>query len=258
MRKLVQILQGKNTMTPLPSIEASCKTDTGLVRARNEDVCFVDTEKHYYMVADGMGGAAGGDIASSLFRQAADEIFTGKKELTPGEKVSLTKQCFNLAHSKIHQYVFENPDFMGMGCTADLLTFSQGKFVIGHVGDSRTYLFSKDRLTQLTNDHSLHHEQLRAGILHDSRGAKNYSNVLLQAVGVDMKLDVDIVTGPMTRGSTFMLCSDGLYNMVKQEDIVPVLAYDGPLDLKAEILVNMANDNGGKDNISVSLVSILD
>lgn len=245
-------------MTHLPRIEASCKTDTGLVRARNEDVCFVDTENHFYMVADGMGGAAGGDIASSLFRQAAEEIFTGEIEQTPGGKISLTKKCFNLAHAKIHKYVLDNPDYMGMGCTADLLTFAQGKFVIGHVGDSRTYLFSKNRLTLLTRDHSLHHEQLRAGILHNSRGTKNYSNVLLQAVGVDMNLDVDIVTGPLTRGSTFMLCSDGLYNMVKLNDIVPVLAYDGPLELKAEILVNMANDNGGKDNISVSLVSILE
>lgn len=246
-------------MTQLPRIEASCKTDAGLVRLRNEDVCFVDTASHCYMVADGMGGAAGGDIASSLFRQAADELFTGQLGYSSEETISRVKKCFDLAHSKIHQYVIDNPSYMGMGCTADLLTFSEDQYTIGHVGDSRTYMFLDNRLTQLTTDHSLQHDLLSRGSTDSNSSVGNsFKNVLLQAVGVDMHLDVDIETGSISPGAIFMLCSDGLYNMVDVDELIPVLAYDAPLSLKTEILVNMANDNGGKDNISVSLVRILD
>ena len=252
-------LSGTGSMTQLPRIEASCRTDAGLVRSRNEDICCVDIDNHFFMVADGMGGAAGGDIASFLFKQAASEIFTGEKGLSAGETIFRTRQCFDLAHAKILRYVLDNPDYTGMGCTADLLTFARDKYVVGHVGDSRTYLFTGTRLTQLTRDHSLHHEQLRNGLLDNSTGRSgNYSNILLQAVGVDMQIDVEVRSGPLRPGSTFMLCSDGLYNMVKPDDIIQVLAYDAPLELKTEILVNLANDNGGRDNISVSLVRILD
>jgi PPM family protein phosphatase len=239
------------------TVEACCKTDTGLVREKNEDVCFVDTQQHCYLVADGMGGQVGGEIASSLFRLATDEIFTDTVPTALDSAISRLQSCFNLAHKKIHQQVAEKPELIGMGCTADLLTFYEDHYLLGHVGDSRTYLYTDDGLTQLTTDHSLLHEQISQGVITSEEAEKSqYRNVLLQAVGVDMQLDVDIITGQVQPGNQFMLCSDGLYTMVREEEMVSVLAYDAPPQLKAEILINMANDNGGKDNIAVTLVQI--
>lgn len=239
------------------NIEACCKTDKGLVREKNEDVCFADTQLHCYLVADGMGGEAGGDVASSLFRQATDEIFNDTRPSSIDDAITKIQSCFNLAHNKIHQYVIDKPDFIGMGCTADLLTFYADHYLLGHVGDSRTYLFADNKLTQLTTDHSLLHEQVTQGVLTSEEAEKSsIKNVLLQAVGVDMQLDVDIIAGQAEPGSQFLICSDGLYSMVKQEDMVSVMAYDAPPQLKAELLINLAKDAGGKDNISVTLVQV--
>lgn len=239
------------------SIKACCKTDTGLVREKNEDVCYADTEQHCYLVADGMGGQAGGEIASSLFRQATDEIFSDTSPTTLETAIARLQSCFTLAHKKIHQEVLEKPELIGMGCTADLLTFYEDHFLLGHVGDSRTFLYSRDKLAQLTTDHSLLHEQISQGVITSEEAEKSrFRNVLLQAVGVDMQLDVDIITGQVESGSQFLLCSDGLYTMVREEELISVLAYDAPPQLKAEILINMANDNGGKDNIAVTLIAV--
>lgn len=239
------------------SVTACCKTDRGSVREVNEDVCFADSRNHCYLVADGMGGKAGGDIASSLFRQATDEVFSDTQPDTLKDAIARVESCFNLAHGMIHEYVESKPEFMGMGCTADLLTFHGNTCIIGHVGDSRTYRWAGDKLLQLTADHSLVHEQVNQGVLSAEEAEKSrYRNVLLQAVGVDMQLDIDIITEEVQPGTQFLICSDGLYTMVRQEDIIEVLAYDAPLQLKAELLINMANDSGGKDNISVTIVEL--
>ncbi|WP_163340460.1 PP2C family serine/threonine-protein phosphatase [Desulfopila sp. IMCC35008] len=239
------------------TIEACCKTDTGLVREKNEDVCYADTQQHCYLVADGMGGQAGGEIASSLFRQATDEVFGDTSPTALDSAIARLQSCFNLAHKKIHQQVVEKPELIGMGCTADLLTFYEDHYLLGHVGDSRTYLYSGNALSQLTTDHSLLHEQISQGVIASEDAEKSrFRNVLLQAVGVDMQIDVDIITGQVEPGSQFLLCSDGLYTMVREEELISVLAYDAPPQLKAEILINMANDNGGRDNIAITLIEV--
>ena len=239
------------------NFEANCKTDIGRVRSRNEDVCYTDKQIHCYLVADGMGGEAGGDIAASIFRQATDEIFAGKTPQTEEEAGDRLNSCFQLAHKKIHQYVIDKPEFIGMGCTADLLTFHEDRWIIGHVGDSRTYIFRDGELTQLTKDHFLLHEQCDPeAATGNEAGNSRFRNVLIQAVGVDMQIDVDITTGPAVPDSQFIICSDGLYTMVTEEEIAAVLAFDAPLALKTKMLINMANDNGGNDNIAVALVRL--
>jgi protein phosphatase len=144
-----------------------------------------------------------------------------------------------------------------MGCTAELLVTCGDSYILGHIGDSRTYIFAEGKLELLTTDHSLVQEQLQLGVISKEQ-AKNsrLRNVLSRAVGIDTHISADIHSGPLAPSTVFLLCSDGLYNMVPTEKIIPVLQYDSPLSLKTEMLVNMANDAGGKDNISVCLVEI--
>ena len=145
----------------------------------------------------------------------------------------------------------------GMGCTAETLTFCRDRFVLGHVGDSRTYLFRDGILTQLTKDHSLVQSHIDQGLLSRQEARKSrFLNILLRVVGNSEKMAVDLSCGDLRPGDTFLLCSDGLHGMVEDNALQPVLAYDAPLDLKAEMLVNMANDAGGRDNVTVVLAFV--
>lgn len=268
-------------MTQTHSIDACCKTDTGLKRSKNEDVCAANREYNFFMIADGMGGAAKGDLASKFFLTTTENIFTAL-EKTPnlkerfyacfddaeaGDKkiqnkaLNLLKDkvyaCFENANNTIQEHIKKIPTHAGMGCTAELLTFFQKYYIIGHVGDSRSYLLSSGTpLRQITKDHSLIQTQIDNGVIQEKQGSNVLKNVLTRAVGVAPNLEVDIISGQVQPGDIFLLCSDGLYNMVTDKEIEEVLAFDAPLILKAEMLVNMANDNGGRDNISVTLVQI--
>lgn len=240
------------------SVAAACKTDQGLKRPHNEDICAVNIENNYFMVADGMGGSAGGDVASALFLKTVSECYNGQSQLSLDESKSLITSCFHTANSTILSHVEANPSHSGMGCTAELLTLWQDMFLLGHVGDSRTYWFDDGDLKLLTKDHSLVQDQVDKGVMTESQANQSkLKNVLLRAVGVKSQLDVELTFGKVIPGNIFLLCTDGLYNMISKDQIVPVLAYEAPLEFKAEMLVNMANEAGGRDNISVTLVEIL-
>lgn len=271
-------------MIPTLPLDACCKTDVGLKRSQNEDVCAVNTELNFFMVADGMGGAAKGDLASKFFLQSVEEIFSttevqtgpslkerfyacfedSEEELEKPINKALNQvkdkvyACFENANKIIQDHITKIPQHSGMGCTAEVLTFTDLNYVIGHVGDSRSYLLSSGTpLRQLTKDHSLVQDQVDSGtIVQKQAGSSVLKNVLTRAVGVGPHLEVDIISGQASPGDIFLLCSDGLYNMVSEEEIEAVLLFDAPLTLRAEILVNMANDNGGRDNVSVTLVCI--
>lgn len=268
-------------MTQTHPIDACCKTDTGLKRSQNEDVCAANKEYNFFMVADGMGGAARGDLASKFFLAATDNIFTAQEknptlaerfyacfddteeaeEKEQNKALNLVKDkayaCFEKANDTIQEHIKRIPTHAGMGCTAELLTFFEQYYIIGHVGDSRSYLLSTGTsLRQITKDHSLIQSQIDNGAIPQKQASNVLKNVLTRAVGVAPHLEVDIISGQVHPGDIFLLCSDGLYNMVTDSEIEDVLAFDAPLSLKAEMLVNMANDNGGRDNISVTLVQI--
>ncbi len=238
-------------------ISACCKTDPGKKRPRNEDVCLASSTCNCFVVADGMGGTAGGDVASALFVEAASEVFNEPNKLTVEESKVWIREVFALANSKIKKHVTVYPDHVGMGCTAELFTLAGDSYALGHVGDSRSYCFRDNELSQLTKDHSFVQEQVDQGVIsREQVETSKHRNVLLRAVGIDSTLDVDILSGSVLPGDIFLLCSDGLYHMLSVDDIVAVLSYDGGISLKADILVNMANDAGGFDNISVTLVEI--
>jgi protein phosphatase len=242
-------------MNPNYHIIACSKTDRGRRRPRNEDVCLADTDRYVFMVADGMGGKAGGDVASALFLEAVKEVFTKPGNFLSVECQAMIESAFSLANNKILAHVTLNPHHSGMGCTAELLVFCKDHYLVGHVGDSRTYLFRDAKLSQLTHDHSLVQEQLELGLITRDQAEKSLlRNVLLRAVGVEANVTVDIIGGRIEPGDIFLLCTDGLPGMVQYDAILSVLAYQAPLSLKADMLIDMANDAGGHDNISVTLV----
>jgi protein phosphatase len=244
-------------MDSIYKIAAHCRSDIGLRRKRNEDICAVCTKFQYFLVADGIGGALAGDIASSLFLDAVSETLTFTGKITPEESCEKIKTCFQNANKRIQQHVSENPAHKGMGCTAELLIICDDEFILGHIGDSRTYSFCNNILERLTEDHTLIREQLNLGIISEQQAKMSaFNNILLRAVGVEPQVEFDIHRGKIAPGTLFVLCTDGLYNMVPEHEMLPVLKYHAPLALKTEMLIGMANNAGGADNITVTLVEV--
>ena len=232
-------------------------TDVGLVRTNNEDAYLINTSANYCLVADGMGGAAAGETASWIFSQTASEIFADQYAVNEKEAVERVQRAFRLANDRILEHVTQNPQHEGMGCTAELLAFTTTGFVIGHMGDSRTYRMRQGLLKQLTKDHSLVQDQLDQGLITEKQ-ARSHSmrNVILRAVGVRPSPALDTLRGPIYPGDLFMLCSDGLTDLVEDDDIARVLSYNGNMQFKLERLVDLAKLAGGKDNITVVLAEI--
>lgn len=244
-------------MKPLFQITACCESDKGLIRSYNEDTCLVNNEDRYFLVADGMGGAAAGEIASALFRDTVVELFS----YTPGHRITneslneLIVECFQTAHSRILSHAKEEPAHKGLGCTAELLAFQNDHIVVGHVGDSRTYRLRDRKLEQLTTDHSFVQEQADLGIITQEQAETHrLKNLILRVVGSGEKLEVDMIGSDVKIGDIFMLCSDGLSSMVTSSQIEEILAYDMEPEVKATMLIDQANFNGGKDNVSVVII----
>lgn len=230
------------------------KSDPGLKRTNNEDAFIVSPETNLFAVADGMGGAAAGEVASQIFIDTAREVFS-KDSNKPIEWV---QDAFRLANEKILQYAMNHPNHQGLGCTAELMTFFDQNYVIGHVGDSRTYLLRKNQMKQLTRDHSYIQEQIDHGLLR-LEDAKNHSmrHVILRAVGIEDTLALDLLRGNILPGDVFLLCSDGLTDMVEDSEIQNILLSSLSLDQKVEGLIELAKSAGGKDNITAVLCEVI-
>ena len=221
-------------------------TDTGRVRASNEDALYA--RPPVFMVADGMGGPQGGEIASGITAKAFEWYMPqgqdGEQELTKLIK-KINANIFQLA-------VAENRPGMGTTVTAALL--AGGSVVLAHVGDSRAYLWRGGGLRQLTDDHSLVAEMVRSGELSpDEASSHPQRSVITRALGVDEAVEVDTQRLDWEPGDVFLLCSDGLYSMLADAEIAGVMERWDDLNGMAAALVNKANENGGHDNISVVL-----
>ncbi|MGC9323811.1 MAG: Stp1/IreP family PP2C-type Ser/Thr phosphatase [Desulfomonilia bacterium] len=232
-------------------------TDVGLIRKNNEDSYLVDDEGRFCALADGMGGAAAGEIASRIFVETGLEVFSDYEEFTGDEGYELIQKTFGLANKRILDHVIEFPEHTGMGCTAELLAFTGEGFVLGHMGDSRTYRLRDGQLKQLTRDHSLVQDQLDQGIITPEQ-ARNHAhkNVILRAVGVSQNPSLDIIRGKTFPGDLFLLCSDGLSDMVHDDLIASVCTSSADLEKKGADLISLAKQAGGKDNITVVLALI--
>jgi protein phosphatase len=241
----------------LPQMSLFGMSDPGLKRSNNEDAFIALPEIGLCVVADGMGGASAGELASRIFAETASEVFSGSEPQFEQEVVDVVQKAFQLANERILNHTKENPEHKGMGCTAEILTFYNENIILGHVGDSRTYVFRKDALKQLTKDHSLVQDQIDQGLINRSEARRHpLRHVILRVVGVQESLAVDIVRGKAMSGDLFLLSSDGLTDMVDDTSIQEALSSSLSLSQKGEKLVALANAAGGYDNITVTLCEI--
>lgn len=233
------------------------KTDIGLRRSNNEDAFIISPELGFCLAADGMGGAAAGELASKIFADTVLEIFADSTDQSEKEILYRVKKAFSFANEKILDDATQNPNHEGMGCTAELLAFCGDGFALGHVGDSRTYRFRNGQLRQLTQDHTLVQQQIEEGLI-SSENIRNHPlrNIILRALGQERELALDLLRGKILPGDLFLLCSDGLTDMVQDDQIQEILSSDIDIHRKADKLVESAKAAGGKDNITVVLVAI--
>ena len=226
-------------------------TDTGRKRRRNEDafVC----EPPLFAVADGMGGAQAGELASRL---AAAAVREEGERAAGGE--ALVASLVQAANRRVHQRSAEDSTVSGMGTTMTVALVEDGVVAIGHVGDSRAYLIRDGRLEQLTDDHSLVAELVRGGKLSPEEAEMHpQRSVITRALGPDPDVDVDTFSVEAQAGDLFMLCSDGLTSMVADEEILAIVEqHRGDLKAAARALVRAANRGGGDDNITIVFFEI--
>lgn len=242
-------------------------SDTGKLRKRNEDTIASDVSIGLAVLADGMGGYNAGDVASQMavLTITADLKTKFKNAIQENQLIDTSNikshlvNAVNTANNAIFQVSKEQAQCAGMGTTLVLSVFIDNKVVIGHIGDSRAYLFRNHDLTQLTNDHSVLQEQLDSGLL-TAEQAKfvTYKNYVTRALGVESEVDLELSTFDVAIGDIYLLCSDGLTEMVEEDEIRTTLIENSDdIAHTANTLVQKANQHGGKDNISVILIEVL-
>jgi len=233
------------------------QTDIGLKRANNEDAFILNPELDFCLTADGMGGAAAGELASKIFADTAQEIFEGHTDRCRKEVLYRVQEAFRVANQKILEHVVQNTSYKGMGCTAELLAFSDEGFILGHIGDSRTYRLRKGNFEQLTQDHTLVQQQFEAGLISkDQIRHHSLRNIIYRAVGLKQELSLELITGKTVAQDIFLLCSDGLSDMIMDDQIRDILCSDSDIDRKVEELIETAKAAGGSDNITVVLAAV--
>jgi protein phosphatase len=244
-------------------------THPGMVRTHNEDSVGVEAACGLAVLADGMGGYNAGEVASGIaVSVTATEIAHQLQSSTPTDidaesheelGVVLLRDNIRKANTSIYHASQSQPQYAGMGTTIVTGLFYDNRVAVGHVGDSRMYLLRGEKLSTVTKDHSLLQEQIDSGIIsrEDARYSKN-KNLVTRAVGIDENVLPEVHVYPVQVGDIYLLCSDGLNDMVEDIDIEAVLqAMQGNLPLAAQQLIQMANDNGGRDNVSVILIKVL-
>jgi serine/threonine protein phosphatase PrpC len=231
---------------PLRIAEEAVRTDTGRQRNANEDSFF--TKAPLFVVADGMGGAQAGEVAS----KAAAESFAHDLPEAPPERA--LEETILEANRTIHELARKDPGLAGMGTTvtAAIVDLDAEEVAIGHVGDSRAYRFRGGRFEQLTRDHSLVEEMRRKGQLTDAQAEDHpQRSIITRALGPEPEVQVDLQTVPTQHGDVFLICSDGLTTMLDDEQIGRVLGRATTLQAGVRALVDEANRAGGRDNITV-------
>jgi serine/threonine protein phosphatase PrpC len=235
-------------------LKAAALTDTGLIRASNEDAYLVAAP--VFAVADGMGGHQAGEVASGTtietLKQFAKEI---SNDSDPGTALAETAKAANRA---VFEKAAGDPSLLRMGTTLTAAIARDGRLSIAHVGDSRAYLFRQGRLEQLTQDHTLVAEYVRHGRMTEEE-AKIHPNrsIITRALGVEPDIPIDTVTLGIEEGDRVLLCSDGLYSMVPDEYIAEILAKVPDTDAATRELIEAANAAGGEDNTTVLIIDVV-
>jgi len=245
-------------------------TDTGRVREHNEDTIAFDQDIGLVVLADGMGGYNAGEVASgiavktivNLVREQVD-----REDLTVGDRASglsraaiILRDAIHRANKIIYQTARTQPHCEGMGTTVVAAMFFDDRIAVAHVGDSRLYRLRGGRFEQVTTDHSLLQELVDRGFYspQEAQRAAN-KNYVTRALGVEQSVDIELQEQPVLKGDAYLLCSDGLSDMVEDADILLTLnTFGDNLQTVAKHLIQLANDNGGRDNISVVMTRVLE
>jgi len=234
-------------------------TDVGRVRTSNEDSVFANTESGVFIVADGMGGRAAGEVASAIAAQTIGTWeYTARGSLEAlGDQLTA---AFLSAGSEISRQVEADPTKSGMGTTCTVLILQEdGSLLVGHIGDSRAYLMRNDGFRQVTRDHSWVQEQVDRGLVKPEDAMHHpLSNLITRALGTDPTPTPDLYSGALQAGDMFLLASDGLTGMITDQQVLEILASTSKNREATKALVTAANSKGGKDNITVLLVKVFE
>ena len=239
-------------------LEVGAKTDVGLVRDHNEDSFCVNLKNRIFIVADGMGGHAAGEVASNQLKDYIEEYVVQADEDDADAIGSHLQEAVQRANRHIHDLGLEDTSKRGMGTTATILLFTEDYYYIAQVGDSRAYLFRNGELSQLTKDHSKVYQLYEHGLItKDEIEDHPYSNIITRSIGTRPTVEADIYRGGVREGDRFLLCSDGLTGEVKDKGLGEVLKEKNtPQDCSDE-LVRLALRNGGRDNVTVLVVDVI-
>jgi protein phosphatase len=238
------------------------KTDPGRARDNNEDSVVFDEPTLTAVLADGMGGYNAGEIASGMATAfIKSELSRWLTEAGDGAKAREVRRameiCVDNANRSIFNSANSNAHYAGMGTTLVVGVFRDDKLVIGHIGDSRCYRMRAGALEQITKDHSLLQEQMDAGLITPEQAAtSSIKNLVTRALGVDDSVLLEVNEHLVEAGDIYLMCSDSLSDMIDDAAIAKIVASEGALEQKANQLIDLANENGGRDNISVLLVQV--
>lgn len=241
-------------------LAVAARTDTGRVRKGNEDTLHADANAHrgIFIVADGMGGHAAGEIASEMAVQIVSRDLADLNDLEVEGAQDQVAEALRDANRAVFQRTRKEMEKTGMGTTVSALLLSDTHFVIGHIGDSRIYLVREGEMSQLTRDHSLVQEQVDAGILTPEQARRHpQSNVITRCVGMADEIEPDVFEGEARMGDCFLLASDGLTGMVEDRRIQQLLVSRAAPARIVDALIAEANNNGGNDNITAIVVRVL-
>lgn len=250
-------------------IEAYGVSDVGKKRSRNEDSFLVSDEIQLYIVADGMGGHSGGEYASRLAVSTVEEVLLSMNSDPEATVISgvnsdetefgdRLRYAIEVASQKIFDQALYDPDLKGMGTTITAVMVEGDQAFVANVGDSRVYLQRGAIIEQKTTDHSLVNEQIQAGLISEE-DAKNHKlkNIITRSVGYQEEVEIDILKFTLEKGDKLILCSDGLTNLVDDAQIFETVSKNN-IKTSCQNLVDMANENGGDDNITVVICEVKD
>ncbi len=237
----------------------AARTDVGMIRSGNEDNFAVDMSetRGVFMVADGMGGHAAGEVASEMAVQIVIRELHAVQDLEAPEAGQRVGAALTHANRSIHDRTITEVDKQGMGTTASVLLVSAARYLIGQVGDSRVYLLRDGAFAQLTKDHSYVQEQVDLGNLTPEQARYHpYSNVITRCVGASPEVEPDVYTGEVKLGDVFLVASDGLTGMVDDRRLQQLLMARTIPERKVAALISEANGRGGLDNITAIVVQV--
>lgn len=241
-------------------LSVAAGTDVGRIRAGNEDSLYADAdrERGLFIVADGMGGHAAGEVASEMAVQIVARELTDVRDPTNRNSTVRMAEALKTANQAIYERTIKESEKQGMGTTASCLMLGHGLYLIGHIGDSRIYLMRDGIFRQITKDHSYVQEQVDAGLLTPEQARYHpYSNVITRCVGANSSVEADVLVGEICNGDLFLVASDGLTGMLEDAQLKRLIENRQTPGRMVDAMITEANRRGGLDNITAIVVQVV-